>query len=502
MVSRVHRTRYQHILLLLLILWPVACTRLKDNEQFTRSESPTETSDGLQPTPEQHASQQTKPEPLQTDPLVADPLVADPLAEPSLEFRPVALQADETTSSLPGAGVAATYPTGSRAALEAPPIETDGQTIRWEGWTFNWQYRNIEGLVLTNVHFHGRKVLKYIGLAEIYVPYATGTPRPVDFALGGFQANPLPIDLARDCYATEQCQALNRDGKPAAGGQADLMIHSENTGFAYAGATGRAPGKMLVLWSMCHFPGPTEGVSNDGYTYVIRWKLSNDGQLRAEVGATGGLQHLNIGDDPSRGTIVGQDESGADVFAPSHVHNFYFRVDLDIDGPEHNIAQELNYLNDETDPLMSRAVWQAVPQERGRVSNEQTFRSWRVINPKSLNAQGHPRSYHLIPSAYGAWRDGSNVRDYWVLQPDILFTKFHENEFPYTSTNPTRTLNAIQDEYMNQESLLGEDIVIWYRICFLHHPRSEDWPAQPIVWRGFDLMPRDFLDHSPLAAEK
>ncbi len=355
--------------------------------------------------------------------------------------------------------------------------------------------------MLTNVHFQGRKVLKYIGLAEIYVPYATGWPRPLDFTLGGFHGNPFPIDRARDCYATSECQALNRDGKPATGPEADLMIHKENTGFAYAGVKGRAPGKMLVLWSMCHFPGTQDGINNDGYTYVIRWKLSNDGSLHAEVGATGGLQHLNTGEEAERGVVVGSDQQGRDVFAPTHVHNFYFRVDLDIDGADGNVAQELNYVNDPADPLKSRVVWQAVDIERGRMSNEQTFRSWRIMNPKSLNAQGHPRSYHILKSADGAWRDGSDVNFHWIVRPDILFTRYYADEFPYSSVNPTPTLTAIQDEYMTDEPLQAEDIVAWVRVGFLHHPRSEDWSVQPIVWRGFELMPRDFLDGSPLTAK-
>ena len=136
------------------------------------------------------------------------------------------------------------------------------------------------------------------------------------------------------------------------------MIHDDQTGFAYAGANGRAPGKKLVLWSMCHFPGPGDGVNNDGYTYVIRWKFFNDGRIRSEVGATGGLQHLNISQDKRRGLIVGQDSNGNDVFAPSHVHNFYFRVDLDIETAEGNIAQEINYVNDKKDSLRSQAIWQ------------------------------------------------------------------------------------------------------------------------------------------------
>ena len=390
------------------------------------------------------------------------------------------------------------YTSKNKADLQAPPHETKGHDVAWEGWKFKWQFREIEGLVLTDVYFKEMSVLKYIGLAEIYVPYATGSPRPVDFSLGGFKGNPMPIEVARDCYAQGSCRALNKDGSKATGDFADVMIHDENIGFAYAGATGRAPGKMLVLWSMCHFPGPGDGINNDGYTYVIRWKLFNDGRIRAEVGATGGLQHLNIDKNKARGLVVGKDSNGDEVFAPSHVHNFYFQVDLDVDSAEDNVVQELNYVNDASKPMKSRAVWKKVETEGGFYTNPKTFRSWRVLNPKSLNAQGRPRSYHLLPSSGGSWRDGDS---YKVLRPDIMFTKYRKNEFPYSSSDATPTLLALGN-YLNKERIVKEDIVAWYRVAFMHLARSEDWPAQPIAWHGFDLMPRDFLDGSPLTVEK
>ena len=85
------------------------------------------------------------------------------------------------------------------ARPQPPPDPKAGQLIEWEGWSFRWQFRDIEGLMLTDVHFRDRKVLKAINLAEIYVPYATGQPRPEDFSLGGFRANPMPLEIGRDC---------------------------------------------------------------------------------------------------------------------------------------------------------------------------------------------------------------------------------------------------------------------------------------------------------------
>lgn len=378
--------------------------------------------------------------------------------------------------------------------MQAPPTVDDGFPVTWEDWSFRWAYRDIEGLVLTDVRYQNRQVLKYLGLAEIYVPYATGSPRPEDFSLGGFKGNPFPIQVGIDCYANGSvCQSFNRDGQLADGDTADMMMHEEETGFLYAGQRGRADGKVLVLWSMAHFPGPPgDTVNVDGYTYVIRWKFHNDGRIAVDVGSTGGLQHLNNSNNPARGHVVGKDDTGSSVFAPAHIHNFYFRVDLDVDGSE-NRVEEFNYVRDSADPMQARPTWTPLRNETGRLSNEETFRTWRVVNPKSLNAQGHPRSYQLVKRTAGAWRDGHS---YWVLKGDFFATRYKPEEFPYSSTDSRRMLKAL-GSYVDGESLDRSDVLLWYRVSFAHQPRSEDWPAQPIVWCGFDLMPRDFLDHSP-----
>lgn len=405
-------------------------------------------------------------------------LAQDPLAEPPAQPTP-------QTAAQPPAKPKPSKP-------QAPPDPKAGQLIEWEGWSFRWQFRDIEGLMLTDVYFRDRKVLKAINLAEIYVPYATGQPRPEDFALGGFLANPMPLELGRDCAGVgTQCRAYNRDGTRSTGPTADVMIHEEPLGFLYAGKQGRAPGKMLVLWSMAHFPGV-----DDGYTYVIRWKFRNDGSLCPEVGATGGLQHLNTGAGTDAAVVVGRDAKKEIVFAPSHVHNFYFRIDFDIDG-EVNTAEEFTYDIVEDDPLEARAHWRSFQLERSRVRQENQFRSWRVKNPKSLNSLGHARSYHLMPGGQGAWKDAAHP----VLIDDFFITKYSPTEFPYSSSDPRRTLAALSN-YMNDEPVVETDLVAWYRLSFVHHPRTEDYPAQPIVWNSFELMPRDFLDASPLEATK
>src|SRR5205085_1226482 len=110
-----------------------------------------------------------------------------------------------------------------------------------------------------------------------------------------------------------------------------------------------------------------------------------------EVGATGVPQHLATGDTSPFGTFIGHNNKKEKVFAPSHVHNFLYRLDFAVDGEE-NTVEEFNWEKDATKPGKARCTWTPILKETGRPCNAETFRSWRVVNYQSKNALGHPRS--------------------------------------------------------------------------------------------------------------
>src|SRR5262249_53954151 len=161
------------------------------------------------------------------------------------------------------------------------------------------------------VYFKGKKVLKYAGLAEIFVPYDKGQPRPEDFQDGMGGGNLVALLPGKDCTPGTSCQAFNAQGKEE--GKRVVMVHEESAGLVYMGRMGRAYGKMLVVWCMSRL---------DGYTYITRWRFRDDGVLMPEVGLTGELEHLDKGDSSPRGSFVAKAGRADKIFAPSHVHNF------------------------------------------------------------------------------------------------------------------------------------------------------------------------------------
>jgi primary-amine oxidase len=359
----------------------------------------------------------------------------------------------------------------SPAAAQTKILDA-GHPVKWEGWSFNWQVLPRQGVVLTKVSFQGKSVLKYAGVAEVFVPYHAGEPRPQDQRWHPFGENIIPLEPGVDCLPGGTCKAFTADGKPATK-EAAVMIHEDAPVLSYLGGEGRAKLKMLVLWS---------AYALGDYTYIFQWRFREDGCLMPQVGMTGKLSHF--GGDRTNATLVGAPEP-----ALAHVHNFFYCLDFDIDGAQ-NTVEEFNYENTDANGEKARGWWTPIDRECGRSLRPDAFRSWRVVNPKSKNQQGNPRSYELFPGGTGIYRGSKTER---FAHADLWITKFKPDEVPGEKLLADGLMACV-----NNEAVLGEDVVLWYMMSIHHQPRSEDWSAMPVDWHGFKLVPRDFLDGSPL----
>jgi len=364
-------------------------------------------------------------------------------------------------------------------AASQPKDKTDSLIVKdrhvtWEGWQFDWSIHPRNGLVIENVSFQNRSVLKYAGLAEIFVPYNRGEPRPEDFG-GGIGPRLIELFPGKDCVpAATNCLAFNAQGETE--GKRFVMMHEESTGLAYVGNLGRAYGKNLVLWCAYNL---------SGYHYISKWNFREDGTLIPEIGLTGPLQHIGKGESSEYGSEVGKNK----LFAPSHVHNIYYCLDFDIDGADNNVVEEFNYEQDKPGSPSGKHRWTALTKECGRAANAETFRSWRVINPKSKNVLGLPRSYELVPGGNGIYRGAADEK---FAHADLWVTRHHPKEHP----NDNRPLSTILPKYLNDEPIEGQNVVLWYVVHLHHLPRTEDWPGMRVEWGSFTLRPRDFLDAS------
>ena len=115
------------------------------------------------------------------------------------------------------------------------------------------------------------------------------------------------------------------------------------------------------------------------------------------------------------------------------------------------------------------------------------MRSWRVRDTVTTNSEGHAISYHLEPLRVGHIHQGPVDEPFTNNQFYVTVNKPCEK---FASHNPTINCAADVSEFANGESLVGQDIVLWYGITFHHLPRDEDEGMMDAHWDGFQIIPR------------
>ena len=125
--------------------------------------------------------------------------------------------------------------------------------------------------------------------------------------------------------------------------------------------------------------------------------------------------------------------------------------------------------------------------------NPATKRFWRVRDNTELNTDGFPVSYDILAMDTGH-RDVGPTSEPWTFD-DIYATRYRGCE-RFISHNPSDPGGCSSDgdvsDFVNGETLSGEDLVIWFGVTFHHIPRDEDESYMHAHWNHFRLIPRDW----------
>ncbi|WP_146166892.1 hypothetical protein [Streptosporangium nondiastaticum] len=176
------------------------------------------------------------------------------------------------------------------------------------------------------------------------------------------------------------------------------------------------------------------------YRYVTEWRLADDGAIRPRFG---------FGAVTNPCTCL------------SHTHHVYWRLDPDVGGTTANRVDEFN----------DGAGWTPIRRETQRTRDPARHRQWRVVAPAS------GRGYGIVPGAGDGTADAYGVADLWVLRyrgaaeiddPRGFDTRAHIGDF------------------VNGESVDGQDLVVWYGAHFLH---DQSGPRPPSHFVGPELRP-------------
>jgi primary-amine oxidase len=403
------------------------------------------------------------------------------------------------TGEAKGAGTALAAATPACTGASAITKKLPSGTI----WRMCWRNSPTAGLVLTDVTYQPRhegkpvQVLGRASLAQINVPYDDGTAEYNDITQESFGDSSLPLKAA-DCPGGElrSFRAMDQDsGEPAR--VKGLCVTTQPRGFAYHGnssavdedraRTDSAQGQELVLYT----------VNSVGwYHYVNQWSFSDDGTITPKVGATGNLAPGDFDADDNTGWPVGRNGAAK---ALSHQHSVLWKLDFKPDG---SWKSKVEQYDTKTDGVNTEFDVGRLKTTRKQMTKEFTgdsadSRWWRVVSTAGRNKDGHARSWQFVPQ-----HSDTYARHAWTRH-DLYVTQYRDCELyasQNTELNPGAPCKDDVAKFVSGETLKRP--VVWVNVGFHHIARDEDQTPMPVHWQGFQIVPRDVTDMSPLTPDR
>ncbi len=395
---------------------------------------------------------------------------------------------------------------------EGPSFTVDGYHVRWADWSFHVGWSPREGLILYDVAWmdgqRKRPVMWRGAVSEMVVPYGApdeGDYRRNAFDVGEYGIGQLADSLKLGCDCVGQIHYFDMavhdwHGRPTVIEQA-VCLHEEDDGILFKhtdeiGGVDVRRGRRLVVSFL---------VTVGNYVYGTYWYFKLDGTIACEVKATGIVftSGSRGPDDLAHGTQV-----APGVQAHVHQHVFNFRLDMDVDGTANRVRQ-VDFAGlpmGPGNPFGNAIVHGARTFRREREARScidiGSARRWRVESATAANRFGQPTAYELVPggNALPFADPASPIRQRaGFMDAHLWVTRFAPDElhaagwYPNQHSGPDG-LPAWQEQ---DRDLDGTDLVVWYTANLHHLPRPEDFPIQPAVKIGFELVPFGFFDRNP-----
>lgn len=192
-----------------------------------------------------------------------------------------------------------------------------------------------------------------------------------------------------------------------------------------------------------------------------------------------------------------------------------FKVDFDILGTANTMTTSTNIPISEVYPWSDGQARNTMKLQRTQITNEDESKlDWTsngvtqyiIQNLDQLNEYGNPRGYRVLPSSptiHVTVENSSNLVNaaQWATH-DLFVTRQHDTEprsaYPYNTqdvANPAVNFN----EFFDGESLLQEDIVVWFNLGMHHVPHTGDLPNTVFTTAhsGLQIMPLNYLPRDP-----
>jgi len=395
-------------------------------------------------------------------------------------------------------------------------FQIKGNEISWQGWKFRYLMHPRDGLVLYQVTYKNgetiRPVLYRGSLSEMVVPY--GDPDPTWSFRNAFDVGEYNLGLLASTM--ELGKEIPQNGVLLDA----VFANEEGEPYVMPGVVGIYERDNGILWKHYEYNTQRNDVRRnrelvititaavDNYDYGINWIFHQDGTLEVENDLTGivlvqGTEAQTQSQNDAYGRLLAKN-----LFGVNHQHFFNYRLDMDVDG-EANTVMEMNVQSlpmGKNNPIGNAITVEDTPLKTEKAAvrdlDIKHSREWMIASAEKKNALGVAPAYMLMPGGNTVFFpvEESKIRQKAEFATHhVWVTKYKAGELYAGGDYPNQAPpgQGLPQYIADDESLIGEDVVLWYTMGITHVPKPEDWPVMPVHKLGFKLSPRGFFSRNP-----
>lgn len=397
---------------------------------------------------------------------------------------------------------------------QGPRFSVQGSRVASSLWTFSFGLGAFSGPRIFDIRFQGERLAYEISVQEALAVYGGNSPAAImtrymdgSFGMGKYST---PLTRGVDCpylatyvdwpFLLESqvprtlhdaiCVFEQNQGLPVRRHHSDIRSH-------YFGGLAET---VLVIRSVSTMLN---------YDYVWDMIFHPNGAIEVKLHTTGYISSAFLfGAARKYGNQVGEH-----ILGTVHTHSAHFKVDLDVGGLENWVwAEDTTFVPTAVPWSPERQIQKLQLTRKVLETEEQAAFPVGGAAPRYLylasnqsNKWGHPRGYRIqIVSFSGEpLPQSSSMAGAFSWERYQLAVTRRKEEEPSSSSiynlNDPWTPTLDFTDFINNETIAGQDLVAWVTAGFLHIPHAEDIPNTVTVANsvGFFLRPYNFFDQDP-----
>ncbi|KUI65756.1 Amiloride-sensitive amine oxidase [copper-containing] [Cytospora mali] len=394
-------------------------------------------------------------------------------------------------------------PSGSRFG-----VDFEEKYVEWMDFSFYIGFSRDTGISLHNIKYKGERLIYELALQEALAHYAGNDPvqsgtsyldsyygfGPYAFELvPGWDCPTYATYLNTSFYVSETTHThLNSICMFEYDADFPIQRHSNS--------------KYVAVTKNTYFS--VRSVSTVGnYDYMFTYTFYLDGSMGVEVRASGYIQSAYFAQNQDYGFHIHDHLSGS-----MHDHVLNWKVDFDILGTENSVQLMKQTPVTTTYPWSGNKTRNTMKLQRSFVESEDDSRlNWDfnaqtqvlIVNQDEKNKYGELRGYRILPSngyAHLTVQNSSNLVNaaHWA-EYDIQVTRQKDTEprggHAYNSQD-VHDPPVNFEKFFDGESLLQEDLVVWFNLGMHHVPHTGDLPNTVFTTAhsGITIMPSNYFE--------